>query len=141
MGTHFGRDNWNVIRLVDTFNLERRKSWCWKERGAFPIIHSGVSATQANDAFTAIDIPTDKNEFRLEGSITGIRSGEEPVFEKLLKDETISKRHRYLVATPSGDLIVTRVSELNNVLKATGVRGHESFELSSNDIKARLKKG
>lgn len=102
------------VRLVNTFDLARRMTWCWQHRDQLPIVSAPVKGTPATSVSHLVNqpcnsIPIDK-EFMLTASPRGMPISHKPNFKQLSKNDEILRSRYYLVRNDQGEFVVGRVN-------------------------------
>jgi Lhr-like helicase len=85
------------VRLVDTFNLSRRLSWCWNNRSSFPVALIVSPKLTTVDPVTTLPVADSSGILTLQAPPRGLHKGKQARFKTLAADTRISSSVDYLV--------------------------------------------
>jgi DEAD/DEAH box helicase domain-containing protein len=111
---HDAGGDYSLVRLVNTFDLARRMTWCWQHKDKLPIVSAPVGGAPATSDGHSVNKPCtnipNEAEFTLDASPRGMPVRRKPTFKQLSANDEILRTRYYLVRNENGEHLVGRVN-------------------------------
>jgi len=142
-------NKYTSVRLINTFDLQRRMAWCWQHKhdtNIFPlvILDTKTNIISHSSLKSSIFKVPDTENFNLDPSPLGMPIGRLPKFKRLANCSDFSISKLYLVKRENGEYIVGRIDSRNNnilVIPANHADGVKNFKTSNSSVVAELISG